>query len=242
MPPHIISIDGNIGSGKSTLVKILQTHFRGEIVFVKEPVDEWETICDTDGVSILQKFYQDQSKYAFSFQMMAYISRLTALRSAIKEHPNAIIVTERSVLTDRNVFAKMLYDNKKIEDVNYAIYLKWFDEFIQDIPIQGIVYIKTNPHVCYRRIQLRNRTGEEGVPIEYLQSCSDYHDKWLNACTQRVISLDGNIDLHEQPDILKTWIKEITQFINHDLKPTQSQLLLSYDTSKPFDTYIQSIQ
>ena len=45
--------------------------------------------------------------------MMAYISRLAQLKKIIKEHPWSIIITERSIFTDRNVFAKMLYDNKK---------------------------------------------------------------------------------------------------------------------------------
>ena len=64
----------------------------------------------------IEKFYKDQQKYAFSFQMMAYISRLALLRRVIRENPNAIIITERSVFTDKEVFAKMLYDEGKIEE------------------------------------------------------------------------------------------------------------------------------
>mgnify|MGYP000683927573 CR=1 FL=1 len=57
--------------------------------------------------------------------MMAYITRITQLRKAIQQHKNCIIITERSILTDKNVFAKMLHDDKKIEEINYNIYKLW---------------------------------------------------------------------------------------------------------------------
>ena len=127
--PYIYSIEGNIGSGKSTLVRRLQK-MNSNIVFMLEPVDEWGDIKDRKGENILTKFYRNQKKYSFSFQMMAYISRLSKLKKIIRKNPYSIIITERSMLTDKNVFAKMLYDDDKIEEVNYIIYLKWFDEFI----------------------------------------------------------------------------------------------------------------
>ena len=96
---RIVSIEGNIGSGKSTLLQHLKDSLkdREDIVFLKEPVDEWETIRDKEGKTMLQKFYADQDRYSFSFQMMAYISRLALLRDAIRENPNAILITERSL-------------------------------------------------------------------------------------------------------------------------------------------------
>jgi len=79
----IISIEGNIGSGKSTLleelIKIYKVTPSKKIVFLKEPVDEWEKIKDENGLTMLTKFYSDQEKYSFPFQMMAYISRLELL-------------------------------------------------------------------------------------------------------------------------------------------------------------------
>ena len=146
MAPSIISIEGNIGSGKSTLVDMLQTHFvdNPRICFLQEPISVWNTIKDTNGATILEKYYADQTKYAFSFQMMAYISRLSLLREALKGDYD-IIVTERSVYTDSMVFAKMLYDDKKIEDIEYMIYKKWFDEFLDDLPEIRLVYVKTDP-------------------------------------------------------------------------------------------------
>jgi len=70
----------------------------------------------------------------------------------MEENKDSIIITERSLLTDKHVFAKMLYDNGKIEYVNYQIYLKWFDTFSKDFPIEKVIYVKTSPEICHTRI------------------------------------------------------------------------------------------
>ena len=170
----IVSIEGNIGSGKSTLLDNLRETYKNDanIVFLKEPVDEWEKIKDENGITILEKFYSDQIKYSFSFQMMAYVSRLKVLRDELKniqfsENKKTIIITERSLHTDKMVFAKMLYDSGKIEYINYQIYLSWFDTFSEEFPVHKIVYVKTCPEKCYSRVHKRSRDGEENIPLDY---------------------------------------------------------------------------
>tara|TARA_E500000178_G_scaffold356475_1_gene434663 strand:- start:518 stop:1168 length:651 start_codon:yes stop_codon:yes gene_type:complete len=181
---EIISIEGNIGSGKSTMVNFLKNYLSNKkIYFLEEPVEEWEKIIDTsDGKNIIEKFYMDQDRYSFSFQMMAYISRLLMLKKAIQycnDNNINLIICERSLQTDKNVFCKMLYDNKKIEEINYTIYLKWFDEFIKDFPPIYYIYLKTNPEIAYQRVIKRNRKGET-ISLDYLKMCHNYHEKWLN--------------------------------------------------------------
>ena len=107
---YIISIEGNIGSGKSTFLSYLRNNCSSNIIFVKEPIDYWEQIKDREtNETMLQKFYKDQKLYSFSFQMMAFISRFSILRETIKQNPSAIIITERCLYTDKYVFAKMLF-------------------------------------------------------------------------------------------------------------------------------------
>ena len=147
----IISIEGNIGSGKSTLVDLLKERLQNQnknlkICFLKEPVDQWEKFKDIDGETILEKYYANQSKYAFQFQMMAYISRLSSIKSVLKENYD-VIICERSVLTDKNVFAQMLYDDNKLTDIEFDIYNAWFNEFIKDIPNLYTIYLKTSPNI-----------------------------------------------------------------------------------------------
>jgi deoxyguanosine kinase len=221
-----ISIEGNIGSGKSTLLANLREHYKNNdnVIFLKEPVDEWAKIKDINGTTILEKFYADQEKYSFSFQMMAYVSRIKVLRDTLKEKTiskeknHYIIITERSLYTDKMVFAKMLYDSGKIEDVNYQIYLNWFDTFSGEFPVHKVIYVKAAPEKCYARIAKRSREGEENIPLEYLTACSLYHDNMLDktiescVCNEQLI-LDGNIDIYENKTQVDEWIQEIEQYI-----------------------------
>jgi deoxyadenosine/deoxycytidine kinase len=221
----VVSIDGNIGSGKSTLMANLREHYNNnvDVVFLKEPVDEWAEIKDENGITILEKFYENSEKYSFSFQMMAYISRLKVLKDAVKNikptSKKTILISERSLYTDKMVFAKMLYDSKKIEHINYQIYLNWFYTFAEEFPVHKVIYVKTEPEKCHSRIVKRAREGENLIPLEYLKNCDDYHDNMINLsssdciCKSQLI-LDGNVDIYENPNQVKEWISEIDKFIH----------------------------
>ena len=212
---QIISIEGNIGSGKSTILKCLKCF--NDVIFLQEPVSEWEKIKDKNGITILEKFYENQEKYSFAFQMMAYISRLSILKETIKQHPNAIIITERCLNTDRYVFAKMLFDNGKLEDVEYQIYLNWFDHFSDMQNIQKVIYLKTTPETCFYRINKRHRDGESNISIEYLQSCHKYHEDMIKNIGDNILILDSNMDFEKDKNIEQEWIEKIKLFIfNND--------------------------
>jgi len=215
----IISVEGNIGSGKSTLLDNLKKYYEKNenVVFLKEPVDEWENIKDKSGNTMLEKFYSDQKRYSFSFQMMAFISRLVLLKDAIKENKNVVIITERSLFTDKSVFAQMLYDMGNIEDVEYQIYIKWFGYFVSDFPISKIIYINCDPQTCFNRINERSRTGENEITLDYLKKCDDYHNNMiLSLCKKndfKLLELDGNIDIKQNNNQLELWLQEINKFI-----------------------------
>lgn len=206
----LISIEGNIGSGKSTLVSRLKDFYKDNqnVYFLDEPVNDWLTIKDNDGEDILTKFYSDTKKYAFPFQMMAYITRIHLLRKALRENPNRIFITERSVLTDKNVFAKMLHDDGMIESINYEIYNRWFDEFVEVNDIK-VIYVNTEPEKCYERILLRNRPGEV-IGLDYLKRCDEYHNNWLEDNNYKILEFDGNEDKDlDDEKSYNDWIKTI---------------------------------
>lgn len=219
----IVSIEGNIGSGKSTLLENIRNYYSDytNVIFLREPVDDWEKIKDNEGNTMLKIFYADQEKYSFAFQMMAYISRLKILRDTVKEisknsdNEKYIIITERSLYTDKHVFAKMLYDQGKIENVCYEIYLTWFDEFAKDFPINYSVYVNTDPKKCYERIHKRARDGEEVIALGYLNDCHNYHDDFLNNSNtiQHKLILDGNVDIYRDEKIIDKWLERIDLFI-----------------------------
>jgi len=198
MSPPVISIEGNIGSGKSTLVDELKKRFDDEtIAFLSEPVDVWREIKDQDGVDLLTNFYKNQEKFSFHFQMAAYISRIAAITKLHENKKIKLIIVERSIWTDKNVFAKMLFDDGKISTLEYNIYLKWFDEFSKLINHSLNIYIKTKPEVAFERVTKRNRSGET-IPFEYLKKCHNYHDDWLSSNSQII---DGNIELPNEINV-----------------------------------------
>ena len=209
----VISIDGNIGSSKSTLLEYLRTNCPNEYVYVDEPLNKWDQIQDENGQTILQKFYQDQTKYGFPFQTMALVSRLIAIRDAIAKNPGKIIISERSLYTDKLVFAKMLFESGIIEDVNYQIYLSCFDAFISQCPVDALIYIRTDANICRERITKRLREGEQGIPIDYLENCEVYHDDMAKEMDRPTLVLNGNIDLKDKPNLFEEWSQQIRAFI-----------------------------
>lgn len=218
----IVSIDGNIGSGKTTGKAKLQEYIMSlkkkktavddSIIFVDEPTCEWEQIKDENGVPILTNLYKDVKRFAFRFQMMAYITRLKKIRQALRTPKVKLIVTERCLLTDAHVFAKMLYDAGKIEQDEYNIYTRWFDEFAKEVEPSCIVYFKASTEVCMKRIQKRNRPGEN-ISFDYLEECNKYHDEWLNFIPSKItiptLILNADVDTE-----LYDYSADIYHFIN----------------------------
>jgi len=217
---QVVSFDGSIGSGKTTMMERVRKHYENNpnVIFACEPVDKWSNIKDLTGTTILNLFYKDQEQYAFSFQMMAYISRLSGLREIARANPDKkiTIITERSLYTDKYVFAKMLYDQGKIKEVEYQIYLMWFDEFAKDFEVDNVIYIKTDPEKCYERIHTRAREGEELIPLAYLEECHKYHEEFLHPNSglfQKQLVLDGNQDIFKNNNVVSEWIDQIDAFI-----------------------------
>ena len=222
----IVSIEGNIGSGKSTLLEKIRKEYstNPQVIFLKEPVEEWEKIKDKSGNTMLKKFYIDQNKYSFAFQMMAYISRLKILRDTIKSIKDNnefyIIITERCLYTDKYVFAQMLYDSGNMESIQYQIYNKWFESFLDIAPVSKMIYLKTDPKVSYKRISIRNRNGEENIPFEYIEKCHNYHNSMYD-----VIDFDK-----KNTSILLTFI--IIFLISETLSPS----FFAYTSRPSLDT------
>jgi deoxyguanosine kinase len=200
----IISIEGNIGSGKSTLLKRI-SEINSNVVTLQEPVDIWNNIKDEEGKTILELYYSDQKKWAFAFQMMAFITRAKKLREAVENNPGKIIITERSVFTDKNIFAMMLHDSNIMNDVEYSIYNHWFDELTRGLQVDRVIYVKTNPSECECRIKSRNRTGEN-IPIEYLESCHQYHENWLRQFEDKLV-LNGGLPTEHMLSIITPFLR-----------------------------------
>jgi len=218
--PLILSLEGNIGAGKSTLLNELQKYYANnkEVVFMREPVELWENIQDKEGNNMLAKFYSDPVKYSFSFQIMAYTTRLHMLKKTLRENLSCkILICERSLEADKHIFAKMLHDDGLIEDVNYQIYQAYFSEYEEMFQLNGLVYVRAEPDICYQRVCKRNRNGEDSIQLDYLQKCHHYHEKWLENADIHILLLDVNKNVClEESNMDKgmyAWIKQVEAFI-----------------------------
>ena len=216
---RILSIEGNIGSGKSTFLKHLKSNLdivddKYKIIFVDEPVSSWENIKDKNGKNMIEKFYDNPVKYAFPFQIMAFTTRLICLKKTIEDalledhDKTIIIITERSLHTDCYVFAELLKKQNNIEDVCFQIYMQLFNEFSLNYPVNTIIYIDTTPTICRERIIQRSRSGED-ISIDYLIQCHEEHENYIYIKMKNVnnVVIDGTLNINENPEILGEWLE-----------------------------------
>lgn len=206
----LISIEGNIGAGKSTIInQLIKENLDPQIIILQEPVDMWESVKH-EGETMLQKFYNDQDKYAFAFQIMAFTTRLQVLQKTIEENPQAkLFICERSLDADKHIFAKMLNDDGTIDNIMYQIYECCFQEYlvqIKSLDLSGIIHVNTDPTTCYNRIKTRGREGEDKININYLRRCDLYHNRWLENVEIPVLSISSDYNT-ENKKVLNEFLK-----------------------------------
>jgi len=188
----IYYIEGSIGSGKSTLgAKIAAT---GRAGFIPEPVQQW-----TEGFpeNILELFYSDQKRWSFMFQLMAFVTRTKTHKEvlALSDHSNVFI--ERSVLSDRYIFAETLHESGMMTETEFAVYSgmwHWLNDNFCVEP-DKIIYLKASPETCLERINKRARGEETGITIDYLRLLETKHSEWLTNNPKSVI-----LDAEDQID------------------------------------------
>jgi deoxycitidine kinase/deoxyguanosine kinase len=173
----------------------------------------WNTVVDERGETLLSNFYSNSEKHAFTFQMMAYISRLSILKKAVGNMDYDIIITERCLETDRNVFEKMLHDNGVISKMEHTVYNMWFDEFYTPVRCNAIIYIRASVDTCMARIQQRSREGET-VSRDYITQCVKYHEDWIMNDSRKRLIVDADSDSVYNEEMRDRKILQIVSFIH----------------------------
>jgi deoxyadenosine/deoxycytidine kinase len=102
----------------------------------------------------------------------------------------------------------MLHESGDISQEQFEIYNRWFNEFLEDVVMTGIIYLKTDPQVCFDRCTSRARKGENTISLEYLNNCSSMHDKWINNDCINTLELSNNSEEE---------IEEVEMFILDEL-------------------------
>lgn len=216
----LIYLEGNIGGGKSTLINFLNDYINSNNIdadVILEPVEEWENTQDIQGTNILQHYYQDQKKYGFAFQINALLSRVKKIQEKISASKKYIHFVERSIFTDKNVFLECNYQNGNITHMEYVIYQQWFDWILENFKLRpdGYVFLNTDTQICYERIKERSRTGEECIPLEYLDMLDKLHRSWLSKeIPYKVQQVETNHNFYLHPEKKEEEIKKIMDFVD----------------------------
>ena len=229
--PFIIYIEGNIGAGKSTFVRQLGKYLSNfriqniDPIIIQEPVDEWLETKESDGKNILEKFYENIDRWSFTFQMNSFISRTKKIQDElVKESSfsnnikiNKALFIERSVYTDRHVFASNCFENKNMTKMEYDIYCKWntwlSDKF--ELKPSAYIYLKCSPETASERITNRARSEEENIPIEYLTQIHNKHEDWMTNEMEQgipVLVIDANEDFTKY-DKMQELYESVYKFI-----------------------------
>jgi deoxyadenosine/deoxycytidine kinase len=189
--PTIISVDGIIGAGKTSLLDELSGLVDPEReVIIREPVDKWTSLVDAcDGMSLLEKFYTYPSVYAYMFQTVVLQTLKQSVDDAIRDHPNCqVLICERSVAASRYVFCEMLCRNGHMTAFERQVYENAFDDYTctRYYP-DNILYLDVSPRICFERMNQRGRKGEERVTMSYLEHCETLYHEWLTG-TKKVFT------------------------------------------------------
>lgn len=231
----IITIEGNIGAGKSTSIELIDmdTYNGIDIIFISEPdytsciklPEEYRDLTNEKlpDTSILQYFYNDMRKYSFQFQVHAYCKRCDAIWRRIEELVNTdkeyIIITERSVISDKEIFTK----NMIAEGIFPVEMIETYDMFWTQIAgkiaglIKGMVYLRASINTIMERIDKRQRIEESAIEKEYIEQLNQRHEKMIEKYKDkmRVVDIDWNMNRTEQEikEEMTTVIREMIDYI-----------------------------
>ena len=220
-PQHLV-VEGNIGAGKSTFLRLIGENLHIDVVY--ESTDKWQR--KNEGDNLLDLFYKDTSRWAYTFQSYAFITRIQSqldhMRSVQSSKPQ---IYERSVYCDRYCFAKNCYELGLMSAMEWHIYKEWFNWIVESYTSQpiGFIYLQTSPEVCYERIQKRSRCEESNIPLSYLQTLHDRHEEWLVHHTEvsswlrniPVLVLDCNEEFENNMAHQQKLLDQVASFIAH---------------------------
>ena len=208
---RIYSIEGNIGAGKTTILKLIGKTL-DDVVFVEEPVSQWQNL---GGMNLLEHFYEDPDRWGFSFEFYVMLSKLKALSNAANSDKD-IIILERSLFSNK-IFMDISAKLGKLNEMEYHMLLNIFDFFIEHIypMLNGIIYLRTPVDECIRRIVKRNRGEETSIDKGYLTLLQDKYDGFLNECSIPTLVINGNYDINRDSN-------KIAENINKFMHPSRT--------------------
>jgi deoxyadenosine/deoxycytidine kinase len=161
-------LDGNIGSGKTSVIDVLQKRAIKDTLCVPEPIGSYTNCADKN---LLAEFYEGKA-VAFQLQLNILMSNF---REYEKNRPSQVeskkVIFERGIMSTRQVFAQQLF----IDGFLTKVELRLIDDVIEltkqfDPQAKAAFFISTPSTVCMTRIAMRDRVGENNISLDYLES------------------------------------------------------------------------
>lgn len=198
-PKIFVAIAGNIGSGKTTLTKMLSQRFGWKPHF--EAVTNNPYLAD---------FYSDMERWSFPLQIFFLNNRFKAHQSIAAGTESAI--QDRSIYEDANIFARNLVDTGKMQRRDFDNYLELFSTMTSYLtPPDLVLYLRKSLPKLKERIQLRGRDFEQNIPDSYLSSLNEYYDDWLRRYSdgKKLILETDELDFINIPEHFETVCAQI---------------------------------
>lgn len=197
-----IAIAGNIGSGKTTLTKLLAERYGWTPRF--EPVDN---------NPYLEDFYKDMSRWSFNLQVYFLNKRFKEVVEISKSKDT--IIQDRTIYEDACIFAPNLHDQGFMSDRDFNNYTDLFNLMMSLVKKpQLMIYIRSSIPTLVKHIEKRGRNYEKSIRIDYLTGLQKRYDEWLASYDGELITIDGDkINFEENPEDFR----KITDMIDASL-------------------------
>ena len=167
MSARFIAVAGNIGAGKSTLVRFLSKRFGLRSLY--EPVDDNPYLAD---------FYADMQRWAFSSQVF-YLARKFALHAEAQRCEERVVL-DRTIYEDAEIFVETLKRRRVISHRDYATYHELYDSIRSQLqPPDLVVYLRCSVRGVRRRIRTRGRQEEMAIPLSYIRRLHRDYEAWF---------------------------------------------------------------
>lgn len=184
-----IAIAGNIGSGKTTLTRMLAKHYKWEAKF--------EQVVENP---YLEDFYKDMRRWSFCLEVFFLKERFKDIL-AISENKNTVI-QDRSIFEGVHVFAKNNHDQGTISDLDFQTYMELFEQMMSIVKIPDLmIYLRADINHLVANIQKRGRDYEQSIKLDYLKGLNQrYEDFICNNYPGKVLTIDvNNMDYEHNP-------------------------------------------
>jgi len=198
-----ITIAGNIGAGKSTLVYMLSQRLRWEPFF--EPVANNPYLAD---------FYQDMAAWGFHSQVYFLSHRLRVYSELSKS--NSSVILDRSLYEDAEIFAHNLFKRGIMGKRDYETYESLYQSLVSFLPTPDLmIYLRASTETLINRIEKRGRDYEKTISPDYLSQLNESYESWISGfslCPVLTIPSD-NLDFVSMPDHMDLIHKKVEEKI-----------------------------